>query len=190
MASPNTGRKESKDSDDLYNTPLAALDAAWEEGIFDQYDVYYDPCDGLGAISDFLESKGKKVYRGDLVDYDRNVDIGDFLDKTELPSEEIQCIVFNPPFKLSEEFIDKALALCGEVIMFNRATILETKSRSEKHSSGAWPLRNFWSFANRVSCTKGVNKEPTANSVWYGWFHYSFESNRLFPQIRWLKTKK
>ena len=85
--------------------------------------------------------------------------------------------MFNPPFKLSEEFIDKALELCDDLIMFNRATILETKSRSRKHFDKSWPLKRFYSFANRVSCTEGVNREKASNSVWYGFFVYNSFGN-------------
>jgi hypothetical protein len=188
MASPNTSRNVSKDGSDLYNTPVEALEAAYEAGIFDRFNVYYDPCDGLGAISDFLESKGKKVYRSDLFDYERgNCKQIDFLGLTELP-DDVQCIVFNPPFKLTEEFMDKAFSLCPEVIMFNRATVLETKSRSKKHDDKTWKLKKFWSFGNRVSCTQGETKEPTANSVWYGFFEYS-KICVGEPSIGWLFTK-
>lgn len=185
MASPNTNRTSDTDVNDLYSTPRDALQAAWEEGVFDKYQVYYDPCDGLGDISDFLESKGKKVYRGDLIKYpNRNSKLEDFLEIKTLDMH-VDCIIFNPPFKMTEQFVDKALSLCDNLIMFNRATTLETRGRSEKHLRGEWPLETFWSFGNRVSCTKGVEREATANAVWYGWFKYS-KDYRGEPTIKWL----
>jgi hypothetical protein len=186
-SSPNTKRNVDKSSNDLYNTPTDALEAAWEDGVFHKFDVYWDPCNGLGKISDFLESKGKKVYRSDIEDYGNADFVIDFLECKSLP-EGVECIVHNPPFKLTEQFVDHSLMLCDDLIMFNRATVLETKSRSEKHANREWPLRDFWSFGNRVSCTEGVEEKPTANSVWYGFFHYDL-NYWMEPNIKWLFTK-
>ena len=188
MTTANTKRKAPIDISDLFNTPLDALEAAYEAGMFDEFDVYYDPCNGLGKISDFLESKGKTVYASDIEDYYVQVDyMGDFLELESIP-EDIECIVFNPPFKLTQEFIDKALELCDNLIMFNRATVLETKDRSVKHKNKEWRLEKFWSFANRVSCTEGEEEKKTANAVWYGWFKYN--NNYIgFPTLDWLFTK-
>jgi len=188
LTSVNTKRKASKSSNDLYNTPTEALESAYNECIFDKFNTYYDPCDGLGNISNFLKSKGKKVICSDIEDYGKNHCIkADFLQVDRLP-EGVECIVFNPPFKLTEEFIDKALSLCDNLIMFNRATVLETKSRSKKHKAGEWPLEWFYSFGNRVSCTEGVNADPTANSVWYGFYIYN-KKYTGYPKIDWLFTK-
>jgi hypothetical protein len=186
MASPNTARKEVTSSNDLYNTPIEALEAAWAAGIFDQFLHYHDPCNGLGEIANFLNTHGKKCTAADIIDYQNFALVEDFLltNTAHLAS----CLVFNPPFLLTEEFIDHALTLCDHVIMFNRATVLETKDRSRKHNEKEWPLKTFYSMANRVSCTKGVDREYTANSVWYGWYVYdkNYKGN---PEIKWLFTK-
>lgn len=186
MASPNTTRKEKTSSNDLYNTPIEALEAAWCAGIFDQFRNYHDPCNGLGEISNFLNSRGKSCTTADIIDYGNGATVEDFLTYGCFGAE---CIVFNPPFLLTEQFIDRALSLCDNLIMFNRATALEAPRRSIKHQSGEWPLKVFYSFANRVSCTKGVDREPTASSVWYGWYVYdkSYKGN---PEIKWLFTNK
>ncbi len=191
MASPNTARKEVTSSNDLYNTPIEALEAAWAAGIFDRFSDYHDPCNGLGEISNFLNSHGRKCTTADIVDYGNNAMIQDFLSSGRSLSKwafMADCIIFNPPFLLTEEFIDHALTLCDHVIMFNRATVLETKDRSRKHNEKEWPLKTFYSMANRVSCTKGVDRETTANSVWYGWYVYdkNYKGN---PEIKWLFTK-
>lgn len=190
MASPNTARKETVSSNDLYNTPIEALEAAWSDGVFKGHYNFLDPCDGLGVISDFLESKGLTVTRSDIDPIGDKVWRQDFLQlKPEnSPIKKTDCLVFNPPFLLTEQFIDHALTLCDHIIMFNRATVLETKDRSKKHHGKDWPLKTFYSMANRVSCTKGVDRESTANSVWYGWFVY--DKNYIgSPEIKWLFTK-
>ncbi len=193
MASPNTKRDVSKGGDDLYITPPVALESFYEQyrSVIDQFQVFLDPCDGLGSISDFLESKGKKVYRYDLIDYRGKLDKEvDFLTLESIP-EDVECIIFNPPFKLTKEFIDKALSLHSNLLMFNRMTTIETNTRAKKLDSKEWDLKNMFQFGFRVSCPKGVLNEqgevvlePTANSVAYSWFE--FDQNNPFSTTRLL----
>jgi len=187
MASPNTTRKAAAGVD-LYNTPVEAVTAAIGRGIFDGFNRFWDPCDGLGGISHPLIDARFDVVTSDLIDYGLGQDLkGDFLKAAWVPSG-VDCIVMNPPFLLTEQFISKALEVCPSLIMFNRATVLESKTRSRKHDSGAWPLKRFYSFGNRVSCSKGIDKEPQPNSVWYGWFVYE-RGYQGAPSIEWLFTK-
>lgn len=193
MASTNTKKNNITADNHLYNTPLDALEAAYQAGIFDNFKHYYDPCNGLGKISNFLKSKGNKCATSDLVDYgwaskkqDRVIDFLDITKET-LPRG-VECLVFNPTFKLTEEFIDHALSLCDNLIMFNRATVLETKSRSRKHKEGMWKLKEVYSFANRVSCTEGVDEKVTANAVWYSWMVYD-QQYKGKPTLDWLFTR-
>ena len=68
MSSPNTKRNPDKEieENELYSTPTIALETFYKQypEVFDKFKVFYDPCDGMGQISDYLESIGKKVYRG------------------------------------------------------------------------------------------------------------------------------
>jgi hypothetical protein len=73
--------------------------------------------------------------------------------------------------------------------MFDRATILETASRSLKHKTKEWRLKKFWSFGYRVSCNKGINREATANAVWYGWFEYD-QLYQGTTEIDWFTKEK
>ena len=189
MASPNTKRNNAEqiEKNELYSTPTIALETFYEQfpEVFDRYKVYYDPCDGMGQISDFLESKGKKVYRGDIVNYKDNLDYeGDFLKCTVLP-EDVECVVMNPPFTLTGEFVDKALSLCPNLLMFNRLTTIESKSRAEKFKSKDWNLKTMYQFGFRVSCPKGVDFETTANSVAYSWFEFE-KHNRYPTTLEWI----
>ena len=189
MASVNTKKNKDTEENHLYNTPKDAMVAANNAGLFDNFDFYYDPCSGIGNISEFLYDIGKSCQTSDLIDYGYQQEIKNFLEITpEDIHPEVECIIFNPPFKLTEEFIDHALSLCPNLIMFNRATVFETQSRSRKHKDGTWKLREVYSFANRVSCTEGVAEKPTANSVWYSWSVYD-QNYKGKPTLDWLFTK-
>lgn len=178
MASSNTRRKQSSEIEDneLYNTPDIALETFYEQypEVFDSYNKFYDPCNGIGKISNFLKGIGKECLTSDLVDYRCQDFVQDFLTLEELP-EGVDCVIMNPPFTLTEKFIDKFYELTENktyvsLVMFNRMTTIESNSRSRKFQSGKWNLMGMYQFGFRVSCTKGINEEPTANSVAYSWF--------------------
>lgn len=191
MASPNT-KKQAKDKieeNELYNTPVEAMVALSNLESLDGL-VFYDPCDGIGGISDYLELKGAKVYRSDIKKYrECNNWLGerDFLSLTEkdIP-EDVDFLIFNPPFTLTEAFIDKAYDLDLPLWMFNRLTVLESISRATKFVN-KWNLDRVCVFGRRVSCTKGEAKEPTANSVCYAWYQFGTETGwRGSATIEWI----
>jgi hypothetical protein len=171
MTSANTKRNPNAETNDLYSTPKAALDCFYNQypEVFESYNTYYDPCNGLGDIADYLRSIGKVVITSDLIDYGLGDNIKDFLTLEEIDPE-VDCIIMNPPYTLTGKFIDKALDLCNNVLMFNRTSTLESIYRGTKFESREWPLANYWQFSHRVSCTKGISRELTSNSVSYGWF--------------------
>lgn len=186
MASSNSKRnpKEMIEENELYSTPTIALETFHNQypEVFGKYKCFYDPCDGLGQISDYLESIGKKVYRGDIVDYRSKLNFKEsFLSREAIP-EDVDCIIFNPPFTLTEEFVDKALSLCPNLIMFNRLTTIESNARANKLNSGEWPMTCLYQFGFRVSCPKGTDMEKSPNSVAYSWLtfdRYSTDGCRL-----------
>lgn len=197
MASVNTKRKPKSEieSNELYNTPEIALESFYDQYsyIFDDYKKYYDPCNGLGNISNFLKSIGKECITSDIVDYGCQDSVQDFLTLDRLP-EGVDCVVMNSPFTLTEAFIDKFYELASKeespitLLMFNRMTTIESNSRSRKLKYGEWHMENMFQFGFRVSCTKGVNEEPTANSVAYAWFEFikdDFEYDYA-PSLHWI----
>jgi hypothetical protein len=177
MASVNTKRKQDAHEDDLYSTPIESLHAIKETiSELPEGTIFYDPCDGLGDISDYIEALGYKVFRSDIKNYrDCSNWLGtiDFLTMTrdDIPAC-VDILVFNPPFTLTEEFVDKAHELGLPLLMFNRLTTLESNSRAKKFK-GDWCLERLEVFGYRVSCTKGVDREPTANSVSYAWYFFN-----------------
>lgn len=195
MATSNSRRNTDAHEDDLYSTPVEALEAFFdEEGIqsaLENGDVFYDVCDGLGAISDYLSSRGIKVYRSDIKKYrecDNWLGEKDFLtiSKEDVPKD-VTALIFNPPFSLTEEFIDKAHELKLPLVMFNRLSTLASQRRATKFVK-SWGLFLVHVFGFRVSCPKGVNKEPTANAVDYAWFQFDPKYTGV-PALSWIEKK-
>ena len=189
MASINTIRTNNDDEFDLYQTDPHAVLLALNKGVFNGVRSVFDPCDGLGAITDTLEKRGKKCFRADIKCYDegRDVTVADFLsDDAWLP--EADALVMNPPFKMTKEFLDKATENYNRVIMFNRISFLETVPRAMRITGGRWALTDVYIHAARTGCRKGVDGKQ-ANAVMYAWYvfdKYSQKVNPRNPQLHWL----
>lgn len=194
MSSANTKRKPISEieNNELYNTPLIALESFYNQypETIDYHQVFYDPCNGLGKISNFLKDLGKDVHTSDMIDYGCQDFVSNFFDVDELP-DETECIIFNPPFTLTEKFVDHAHYLmkkskkCTNILMFNRLTTIESNARAKKFNARDWNLMYMYQYGFRVSCSQGVEEKPTANAVAYAFFE--FEKNHyLPPSIEWI----
>ena len=192
MASANTKKndKETIEENELYNTPLIALDSFYEQypEVIDQYATFYDPASGIGSITEWLKLKDKHVISSDIVDYGYQDFIGDFLTSNAEDNlfRYLDCIIINPPFTLTAEFIDKALEYNCDILMFNRMTTIESRKRAEKFHSKEWNLECMYQFAFRVSCSKGVERQVTANSVAYSWYKISSKPSSKSTKLKWI----
>lgn len=182
MATANTRRNPSDDPLELYNTEERAVTAALKAGVFEGTCALWDPCDGLGGLSDPLMAAGIDVFRSDIAARGRGIVEMDFL---SCPTAMGLPIAFNPPFKRTAEFLDHACAITDKVFMFNRTSVLETVPRAKSFTSRRWPLKYYYQFAYRVGCTKGETQEPQAKAVMYAW--YVFDKSYIGePVLRWL----
>lgn len=185
MASPNTNRRADAHENNLYITPIEGLRAM--EKFIPKGNRLYDPCAGLGDMANYFKGLNHFVFTSDLHSYGTELGVEiDFLKVNKnIMTAETDTIIINPPFTLTLEFVDKALELCDHVVMFNRMSVLEGQARGDKFTSKQWPLKHCDIFSYRVSCTKGVNREPTSNSVAYA--VYEFDKRFLGnPTIGWI----
>lgn len=127
--------KLSDRKDDLYETPPVAVQALLRVEKLDH--LVWEPACGPGSIVGVLRAAGHEVIAGDLVDYGCPLSTPgiDFLMETRAPMK-VECIVTNPPFKLGNEFVEKALDLCPRVIMLLRLAFLESERRRRILDSG------------------------------------------------------
>lgn len=199
MASVNTKRKSTAgDLNDLYETPLESLQLLYENVKFYPLDRILEPCDGLGQISDFLYGKGLDVTTNEKfrdVYGTKQTFSEDFLTTNLFNIEEgkgykFDVVVMNPPFKMSLEFINKALTVAPRVLVFGRATLLEGQTRYKELFSKN-QLHNVYMHSKRVGCRKGVidkgqvSFEPAVNAVFYCWYEFREEVVDN-PKIHWL----
>jgi hypothetical protein len=111
---------------DLYETPAVAVEALLR--VEQLPHRIWEPAAGRGAIARVLESAGHEVIGTDLINYGAGHLGGiDFLKER---SPRAACIVTNPPFRIANEFVARALELAPTVIMLLRLAFLESERRT------------------------------------------------------------
>jgi hypothetical protein len=99
-------RNDRKDDDFYATTPECVTSLLHYEREHLKGMKIWEPCCGDGAISKLLIADGFDVHSTDLVDRGYGDGLGDFLLAMET---DCNAIVTNPPFNLSEQFINHAL---------------------------------------------------------------------------------
>jgi DNA polymerase len=114
---------------DLYETPDVATEALLRVERLPHR--IWEPACGPGRIVNVLRAHGHEVVATDLIDYgtDPIASYGrDFLLEQAAPDDCV-CVVTNPPYRLAEDFVRKALELCPRVIMLLRLAFLKSERR-------------------------------------------------------------
>ena len=170
-----TALKDRKD--DLYETPPEAVHALYEaesiRGWLPKVEIWEPAC-GPGSIVQALRDLDRTVIATDLVDYgleDSRSGV-DFLMETKTPfvDPDFGAIITNPPFKLAEQFVEKALELCPHVIMLLRLAFLESERRTNilEHSG----LARVHVFRKRLPMMHrdGWEGNKTGSGMAFAWF--------------------
>jgi hypothetical protein len=132
----------------------------------------WEPACGNGAMSKVLESAGYKVVSTDLEPRGYGTQ-GDFFFYGSLLAPNI---VTNPPFRLAQEFADRALALC-------KLVFLEGKER------GNWfpntPLKSVYVFSERLNLYRNGIDNGGSGMIAFAWFVWERGYSGK-PMIEWL----
>lgn len=159
----------SERKDDLYETPDVAVHALMR--VEKLPPKIWEPACGPGRIVNVLRGAGHEVIAGDLVDYGCPVSFSrvDFLMQTRAPFD-VQCILTNPPYKLANEFVAKALDLCPKVIMLLRLAFLESERRRPILDNGT--LARVHLFRKRLPMMHraGWEGRKSNSGMAFGWF--------------------
>jgi len=134
--------------------------------------IIYECACGEGHISKALISLNHQVFSTDLINRGYGIGGVDFLKVQSLPTG-CTCILTNPPYKYTNEFIEHALELLpvgGEVIFLLNINILAGKERYRRFYQYQL-LAECWLFTGRIQCAKNGNFDIAASSaVNYAWF--------------------
>lgn len=179
LAGKKNGGKREKD--DFYPTPPHATIALLEREKFNGN--VWEPACGDGAISKILEEKGFEVYSSDK--FDRGYGVGgiDFL--TIDSHSRFDNVITNPPYKLAQEFVEKALEVADKkVAMLLKLNFLESARRYEMFRKT--PLKTVYVFSKRLNFYEGKLGDDKRSGVlafaWYVWEH-GYEGK---PMIDWI----
>ena len=166
---------------DLYTTdPKSVRDLIELEGLNDM--VILEPCVGLGHIAKELEKANNHVITNDLVDYGYPLTYKqNFLENKF--DVNVDCIVMNPPFKFSKDFVIKALEISDIVYVFEKITFLEGIARyKELYSKGL--LEKVYIYSYRVACHKNGDITQKLNMA-YCWFKFNaYNKNKTI--VEWI----
>lgn len=157
------------EKDDFFPTPREAIDALLDREIFEG--AVFEPAAGEGHISVRLMARGYDVISTDLVDRGFCEAKIDFLMeyKPRAPN-----ILTNPPFKLADDFIKKALQLADKkVAMFLPLSYLSGQAR-KKEIFDIEPPARVYVFSWRVQLKRagwdgGQGGGGMMNFCWMVW---------------------
>jgi hypothetical protein len=149
----------------------------------------WDPACGGGTIPKTVAKMWPRIApmweASDIVDrgYGRQVDFFDF----SLDKHVVNNIVSNPPYRLIEPFVHRALSLTKDrVCVLARLAFLESMRRVEFFREV--PLARVWVSTRRVSMPPGgTGIKAAGGSVAYAWFvfsHHHYRGRR--PELGWI----
>lgn len=155
-----------------------------------------DPCCGGGAILDVLAEAGHFVHGADITDYGWKggglTTIRDYL------AESVEMngvgIVTNPPFRLAEAFIRKAIADGAKFhAWLMRTNFLESVSRlalwREHRPSRIWISSRRLPMMHRAGWT-GPQASSNVSFAWYVWDHRDTDRAANYePRLDWFDWK-
>jgi len=163
-------RAEPADSLDDFPTPPWATRALVEHVLRNEHDLssmsVWEPACNRGYMVQALKPYFREVIASDVSDYGFGR-VADFLDPSVV--QDVDWVITNPPFRLAEQFILKALihARVG-VAMLVRTSFLESIGRHKRLFSVRPPSR-VAQFAERVPMVKGRLDPSVSTATSYCW---------------------
>ena len=164
-------RSEAKDSLDNFPTPpwatRALLEHVIERGGYTDRLTCLEPACGAGHMARVLIEYFGEVDASDVYPYGFG-DVSDFTNEL-YEAGSYDWVITNPPFKLAEEFIMRALPVARRgVAMLTRTVFLESVGRYERIFSKSPPTKAA-QFTERVPMVKGRLDKKASTATGYAW---------------------
>ena len=167
-----------RQKDDFYPRPFVAIEALLDHDSCDG--DLWEPACGDGAISAPV-SLYHNVISTDLNDYGFGESGVDFLMEQKLAAPNI---ITNPPYKLAQQFIQKAIDLGAKKhCWLLRLSFLEGQQRRVSLFDKQRPAR-VWVFSQRLTIWRGDEEPNGSGTTAYGWFVW--EGNATETRIDWV----
>lgn len=179
-------RHEARDSLDDFPTPPWATRALCE-WIRNQMQPIYamtcrEPAANRGHMVAPLREYFRSVDASDVHDYGAGFPVSDYLFGP--PPEPVNWTITNPPFRLAEQFIERAIATSRDgVAMIVRAAFLESVGRYERLFSKT-PPSHVLQFTERVVMHKGRLAPEGSTATAYAWLVWM--GNERETRLQWI----
>jgi hypothetical protein len=169
-----------RQKDDWYPTPEIATRRLLDVEVFDER--IWEPAAGDGAIAKVLKTACYEVISSDLNDYGYCPAGIDFLLEHKRAADSL---VSNPPYKLAEQFIQRAIDLrVDKHAWLLRLSFLEGQKRFQRLFSHNPPIR-VHVFSQRLTIWRGDEEISSSGTVAYAWFVWR-RGYTGSPQLGWL----
>ncbi|MDG9793039.1 SAM-dependent methyltransferase [Brucella anthropi] len=181
-------RFEPKDSADDFPTPPWATRALIEHVIGSPENLRskacLEPACGRGFMSKPLSEYFGHVDSADAYHYGF-APVRDFL-TYPYEAQSHDWVITNPPFRLAEEFVERAMAVAREgVAILARTVFLESVGRYEGIFSKTPPSK-FAQFSERVPMVKGRVDAKASTATGYAWFVWEKGAEIAHPRLMWV----
>lgn len=178
-------RIEPHDSLDHFPTPPWAARALCEHVIKVRDLNVWEPACGNGDMTEPLGEYAKTVFASDVHDYGWGHCVHDFLMPFKpLLAESIDWVITNPPFRLGEQFVRRALEV-SNVAMLVRSVFIESVGRYENLFSKT-PPAVMAQFVERVPMVKGRLDKTASTATSYCWLVWYQGVGRHTTRLQWI----
>lgn len=178
-------RVEAHDSLDDFPTPPWATRALceWlsENSLIRPGMTCREPAANRGHMVAPLWEWFDEIYASDVHDYGAGFPIEDYL-FGPLP-DRVNWTITNPPFRLAEQFIERALASSDCVAVIVRAAFLEGQGRFERLFAKT-PPSHVLQFTERVVMHKGKLSPDGSTATAYAWLVWA--DRAADTKLRWI----
>lgn len=181
-------RSEARDSPDDFPTPPWATRALIEHILENRNNLSkkncLEPACGAGHMANVLKSYFGIVSCSDAYNYGYGA-VRDFL-TYPFETNSYDWVITNPPFRLSEEFVIRALKVAKEgVAILARTVFIESVGRY-RNLFEVMPPTKFAQFTERVPMVKGRLDGKATTATSYAWLVWEKAHRRAAPRLMWV----
>ena len=196
-----------RDALDYYATPTKEVENILNTMNLDlDHTTILEPCCGGGHMvqgianycynnydSKLWKLKATDIMKRNSILRDCDLEAGntfDFLSDNYPYTQDIDYVIMNPPFKLIEPFVMKALGIADKgVLCLGRIQFLEGKSRYDNILKD-FPPTDTYIYVDRIYCyPNGDENVKQASAQCYAWFYWDMNKidNIYDSKIHWIR---
>lgn len=181
-------RNEPDDSLDDFPTPpwggRALCEALKAEGLLFSTSTCWEPTANRGYLVRGLKDYFRHVEASDVHDYGAGFAVHDFLFPGEI-STRVDWIITNPPFRLAQQFAERANGLVPNYALLVRSAFLEGQARYEGLFSRR-PPKLILQFTERLPMNRGKCEAGMTTATAYCWLVWGSRYNAPKTRFDWI----